>query len=63
MKTELLSKAYLRIMSAYLEFDAINDNVQEVIDYYGHNSCKISCDMYIDDKAFLPNDVGVVLTK
>ena len=48
---------------AHLEFDAINDNVQEVIDYYGHNSRKISCDIYIDDKALVPDDVGVVLTK
>lgn len=40
---------------ANLEFDAINDNVSEVIDYYGNNSRKISCDIYIDDKACNPN--------
>lgn len=38
-----------------LEFDAVNDNVQEVIDYYGNNSRKISCDIYIDDKASVPD--------
>ena len=40
---------------ADLEFDAVNDNVQEVIDYYGNNSRKISCDIYIDDRACVPD--------
>ncbi len=34
-----------------LEFDAINDNLPEIIEKYGANSRKISCDYYIDDKA------------
>ena len=29
---------------------------KEVIDYYGNNSRKISCDIYIDDKAYVPED-------
>ena len=37
-----------------LEFDAINDNLPEIIELYGNNSRKISCDYYIDDKAILP---------
>ena len=37
-----------------LEFDAINDNLPEVIEMYGNNSRKITCDYYIDDKAVLP---------
>ena len=37
-----------------LTFDAINDNLPEVIELYGNNSRKISCDYYIDDKAVLP---------
>lgn len=36
-----------------LEFDAINDNLPEVIAYYGDNPRKISADYYIDDKAIL----------
>ena len=40
---------------ADLEFDAVNDNVQEVIDYYGNNSREISCDIYIDDRACVPD--------
>lgn len=37
-----------------LSFDAVNDNLPEVVDYYGNNSRKITCDWYIDDKALLP---------
>ena len=37
---------------ADLEFDAVNDNIPEVIEYYGNNSRKISCDVYIDDHAW-----------
>ena len=36
-------------------FDAINDKLPEVIEKYGCNSRKISCDFYIDDKAVAGN--------
>lgn len=36
-------------------FDAINDNLPEIIDKYGVNSRKISCDFYIDDRALAGN--------
>ena len=36
-------------------FDAINDNLPEIIEKYGCNSRKISCDFYIDDKAVAGN--------
>ena len=39
-----------------LEFDAVNDNLQEVVDFYGSNSRKITCDWYIDDRALQPGD-------
>ena len=39
-----------------LTFDAVNDNLPEVVVAYGHNSRKISCDYYIDDKSILPAD-------
>ena len=32
-------------------FDAVNDNLPEVIEHYGVNSRKVSCDFYIDDKS------------
>ena len=38
-----------------LEFDAINDNLLDVIQKYGINSRKISCDFYIDDKVIAGN--------
>lgn len=34
-----------------LEFDAVNDNLPEVVEMYGSNSRKVSCDLYIDDRA------------
>ena len=38
-----------------LVFDAVNDNLPEVIEKYGVNSRKISCDFYIDDKSIVGN--------
>lgn len=40
-----------------LEFDAVNDNLPEVIALYGNNSRKISCDYYIDDRMLLPDKI------
>ena len=41
-----------------LEFDAVNDNLPEIVELYGNNSRKITCDYYIDDRAVLPDAVG-----
>ena len=41
-----------------LEFDAVNDNLPEIIEKYGNNSRKITCDYYIDDRAFLPEAIA-----
>lgn len=38
-----------------LRFDAVNDNIPEVVEKYGVNSRKISCDFYIDDRAVAGN--------
>ena len=38
-----------------LEFDAINENLPEIVERYQHNSRKISCDFYIDDRAITEN--------
>ena len=51
---EALSKAVEWCREQNLEFDAVNDNLPEIIELYGNNSRKITCDYYIDDKAFLP---------
>ncbi len=34
-----------------LIFDAVNDNLPEIVEQYGSNSRKITCDVYIDDRA------------
>ena len=54
---DALEKAVLRCTEQQLQFDAINDNLPEVIAQYGNNSRKISCDYYIDDRAILPEMV------
>ena len=33
-----------------LEFDAVNDNIQELKDYWKNNPRKVAADYYIDDK-------------
>ena len=37
-----------------LTFDAVNENLPEIIDLYGSDSRKITADLYIDDKSALP---------
>ena len=50
-----LEKAVTWCQEQGICFDAINDNLPEVIEKYGCNSRKISCDFYIDDKAVAGN--------
>lgn len=47
--------------AAGLEFDAVNENLPEIIRAYGSDSRKVSADTYIDDKAFNPDYVNLVL--
>lgn len=46
-----------------LEFDAVNDNLPEIVEMYGNNSRKITCDYYIDDRAVLPKMIAKKLLK
>jgi hypothetical protein len=39
-----------------LVFDAVNDNLPEIVEKYGSNSRKITCDVYIDDRAVHVDD-------
>lgn len=39
-------------------FDAVNDNLPEIVEKYGSNSRKICCDYYIDDRAL--SDVRLI---
>ena len=54
VRGEALSKAVEWCREQNFEFDAVNDNLPEIIEFYGHNSRKISCDYYIDDRMLLP---------
>ena len=54
---EALDLAVSWCRSYDLEFDAINDNLPEIVEKYGNNSRKITCDFYIDDRALLPDGV------
>lgn len=47
---DALSDAVEWCMTQGLEFDAINDNLPEIVALYGTNSRKITCDYYIDDR-------------
>ena len=40
----------------YLQEWKRNDNLPETVEFYGHNSRKISCDYYIDDRMLLPEN-------
>lgn len=48
---EALQKAVEFCKVHGLEFDAVNDNLEELKQLYGNNSRKISAALYIDDKA------------
>lgn len=47
---------YCRVQG--LEFDAVNENLPELIEAYGNDCRKISADVYIDDKACRPESVS-----
>ena len=47
---DALDKAVYWCKLQELDFDAINDNLPEVVAKYGNNSRKITCDYYIDDR-------------
>ncbi len=51
---EALDRAVSWCHEQELEFDAVNDNLPEIVALYGNNSRKITCDYYIDDRACLP---------
>ena len=54
---EALDRAVSWCREHELEFDAVNDNLPEIVALYGNNSRKITCDYYIDDRAMLPEAI------
>ena len=51
---ERLTEAVEWCQKQGLIFDAINDNLPEMVALWGNNSRKISADIYLDDKAEAP---------
>lgn len=45
--------------AAGLEFDAVNENLPEIVEAYGSDSRKVSADKYIDDKALDPELINL----
>ena len=52
---DLLEEAIDWCKKQGLEFDAINENLPEMIGQFGSESRKVFADVYIDDKAVVPN--------
>ena len=50
-RDERLATAVEYCKTIGLTFDAINENLPEMIDYFGGDTRKIYADVYIDDKA------------
>lgn len=44
-----------------LVFDAVNDNLPEIVELYGNNSRKVTCDIYIDDRSVFVDSAGRLL--
>lgn len=53
---EALTNAVEWCHSQELYFDAVNDNLPEIVAFYGSNSRKVTCDYYIDDRMLLPEE-------
>jgi len=49
---EHLTKALEWCKGYGLEFDAVNENIPEAIEYLGRDTRKVLADIYIDDKSF-----------
>jgi len=49
---EHLTKALEWCKGYGLEFDAVNENISEAIEYLGRDTRKVLADIYIDDKSF-----------
>lgn len=50
----LLEEAVAWCRQFQIQFDAVNENVEETIQTYGTDSRKIFADVYIDDKCCFP---------
>ena len=55
---QLLDDAIEFCKSHNLEFDAVNDNLPEMVEMYGQNSRKIGADYYLDDRVAIVRGLG-----
>lgn len=56
---DYLQKAIDYCESVGIKFDAVNENLPEIMDTYGDNPRKVFADFYIDDKnTVIVNDLG-----
>lgn len=56
---EDLSKALSWCSNLGLSFDAVNENLPEILALYGGDSRKIFADIYIDDRAMAPWEYAI----
>ena len=54
---KLLEEALSACKEYGIEFDAVNENLPEIIGRFGTESRKIFADIYVDDKATSPREV------
>lgn len=55
---KLLDDAVEFCKSQGLEFNAVNDNLPEIVEMYGQNSRKVYADFYLDDHSAVVNGMG-----
>ena len=55
-RSERLSEAVQWCADQGITFDAINDNLPEIVERFGRNSRKVFADVYLDDKAMKPEE-------
>ena len=54
---ERLSEAVAWCRDQGLEFDAVNENLPEIVERFGGDCRKVYADQYIEDKAIRPEEV------
>lgn len=55
-RSERLSEALAWCGERGISFDAVNENLPEIVERFGRNSRKVFADVYLDDKAMKPEE-------
>ena len=56
---DLLNQAVEACRTWGLEFDAVNENIPEMVSVFGNDGRKIFATLYIDDKALRPDEIKI----